>query len=262
MTPRCSVRAAAREIYGELNQGEAGGLAASNTPSSPSPGSGAADPPSLRFGTASLTAKARQLYEGSAVPVVEIARLCGVTDRTIYKYAAKQRWKPRYRWTVDDGRPAAFAPAKGAGGRFIRRDDNGKPFAQGLKATDPAGRAGASSVCAKAARLARKAQAEAEYAERLEEELGALTGLDRAAGALVDYLDGCKKARRATPDNDPVLRSHNLWLSKALDECEAALALKKQAASRLKVRGAARGKMTRERLRATRAASKDSLDGR
>lgn len=250
MTPRCSVRAAAREIYGELAGGQS------------SPRFEGQTPPSQGFGAASLTAKARALYEGSAVPVAEIARLCGVTDRTIYKYAAKQRWKPRYRWTVDDGRPAAFAPAKGAGGRFIRRDDNGKPFAQGLKATDPAGRVGASSVCAKAARLARKAQAEAEYAERLEEELGALTGLDRAAGALVDYLDGCKKARRVTPDNDLLLRSHNLWLGKAIDECEAALALKKQAASRLKVRGAARLKMTPGGGRATRAASEDSLDGR
>ncbi len=97
-----------------------------------------------------LTEKVRALYEHSAVPVAEIAKLAGVSERTIYKYAAKGRWKPRYAFTfrragAAGGAPARgwragkrFAPAKGAGGRFIRRADKGKPFAAGLKATDPA----------------------------------------------------------------------------------------------------------------------------
>ena len=92
----------------------------------------------------------RALYEHSAVPVAEIAKLAGVTERTIYKYAAKGRWKPRYAFAFRRARAAGgapargwragkrFAPAKGAGGRFIRRADKGKPFAAGLKATDPA----------------------------------------------------------------------------------------------------------------------------
>ncbi|MGA7975355.1 MAG: helix-turn-helix domain-containing protein, partial [Pseudolabrys sp.] len=54
------------------------------------------DPPSLRSGETSLTARARALYEGSAVPVREIARLAGVSERTLYKYVEKYRWKKRY----------------------------------------------------------------------------------------------------------------------------------------------------------------------
>ena len=45
-------------------------------------------------------------------------------------------------------RQAQFAPAKGAGGRFIRRGDKGKPFATGLKATDPAAARRAAAQCA------------------------------------------------------------------------------------------------------------------
>jgi hypothetical protein len=71
-----------------------------------------------------LTARACALYENSAVPVREIARRAGVTERTIYKYAQKGGWKARYAWQ--------FAPIKGVGGRFIRRADKGKPFARGL----------------------------------------------------------------------------------------------------------------------------------
>ncbi|MDO8877379.1 MAG: hypothetical protein Q8M24_21670 [Pseudolabrys sp.] len=91
----------------------------------------------------------------------EIAGVAGVTERTIYKYAARGAWKPRYRWAPDGKRPAAFAPVKGAGGRFIRREDKDRPFARGLKATDPAGRDKALAACLKAARLSRAAQATA-----------------------------------------------------------------------------------------------------
>ena len=152
MTRRSSLRAQAREIYRDL--------AAKKT----------ADPPSPEgFGgqaAHNLTEKVRALYEGSAVPVREIAAIAGVTERTVYKYARKQRWKPRYRWlargTVDRGRRwrqrPGFAPVKGAGARFIRRADKGQPVATGLKATDPAGAARAVESCGAAASLSREAQ--------------------------------------------------------------------------------------------------------
>jgi hypothetical protein len=89
-------------------------------------------------GETSLTAQVRALYEDSAVPVREIANVTGVSERTIYKYAAKQRWKRRYA-RAPDLSSEDLAPARGAGARFIRREDKGQPFAQGLKATDPAG---------------------------------------------------------------------------------------------------------------------------
>jgi hypothetical protein len=127
-------------------------------------------------------AQVRALYEDTAVPVREIARRAGVTERTLYKYARKQNWTPRYAWMPDGSRPPGrperrprtpareqdqeralqVAPAKGAGGRFIRREARGEPFAEGIKATDPAGRAAAVQAAAQAERAARRARAEAE----------------------------------------------------------------------------------------------------
>ena len=147
-----------------------------------------------------LTAKARGLYEKSAVPVREIARLCGVTERTVYKYAAKGHWKPRYRWTPEGTRPAAdpatnFAPAKGAGGRFIRREDVGQPFAKGLKATDPSGRAKALAACGTASRLSRRAQRQAEKEERDEAFLRALAFNARCLADLRRHRESHVKGR-------------------------------------------------------------------
>src|SRR6185437_1390909 len=107
-------------------------------------------------GEQNLTKKVRALYEDSAVPVREIASVAGVTERTIYKYAAKLAWKRRHH----------VAPARGAGSRFIRREDKDKPFAHGLKATDPAGAAHAIESCDEAQSLSLEAQREAEAEQR------------------------------------------------------------------------------------------------
>jgi len=160
MTRRCSLRAQAREIYRDLVKARA---ASSHTPLIPAqagiqgdhatpvdeyPGSplstfalrASADckPAEAREasgggsrgraeGEQNLTKKVRALYENSAVPVREIASVAGVTERTIYKYAAKLAWKRRHH----------VAPARGAGSRFIRRADTDKPFARGLKERRP-----------------------------------------------------------------------------------------------------------------------------
>jgi hypothetical protein len=142
-------------------------------------------------------AQVRALYEDSAVPVRDIARRAGVTERTLYKYARKNNWKPRYAWTPDGSRPPGrparrrwseareramqFAPAKGAGGRFIRRDDIGKPFATGIKALDPAGRAAAVIASAEAARMAEMARLEAVFARAASNSWDALRALKQAA---------------------------------------------------------------------------------
>jgi hypothetical protein len=196
MTRRSSLRAQAQEIYRAM-------VAAKATPTpDPSPQGG---------GEKSLTARVRALYEGSAVPVVEIARLAGVTERTIYKYAAKQNWKPRYRWTADGSRPRGkrrrprvargdmwtaredFAATKGAGGRFIRRADKGKPYAAGLRATDPAGAARAAAVCAEADALAGRAQAEVRRAYWQKQRLRAWAQINRMLGKIADYEEEFRK---------------------------------------------------------------------
>ena len=131
--------------------------------------------------------------------------LAGVTERTIYKYARKHGWTPRYRWRA----PAAgagtkrgrgwrqrppFAPVKGAGGRFIRRADKGKPLLVGLRATDPAGAARADAACRRAARLARKATARAAAEQREAAQLRALDAMNRTLADLNRYRASCAKA--------------------------------------------------------------------
>jgi hypothetical protein len=176
-----SLRAQARAILME-NKPMLDALSAAPAAASPQP---------------SLTERARALYEDSVVPVRDIARLTGVSERTIYKYAHRQNWKPRYRWDAKNlarWRPGwsggdapdqgsgkagarhrgwqpepAFAPAKGAGARFIRREDIGKPFPAGLKANDPSGAARAAETCA----AAQAASAQAEHAAAFERRLAA-----------------------------------------------------------------------------------------
>src|SRR5690349_12096106 len=42
-----------------------------------------------------LTRQVRALYEDTVVPVAEIARIAGVSERTLYKYAARGGWERR-----------------------------------------------------------------------------------------------------------------------------------------------------------------------
>jgi hypothetical protein len=167
MTRRSSLRAQAREIYRDLTAQKATEVVA---------GASSPDADELAPTAQNLTEKVRALYENSAVPVAEIAQLAGVTERTIYKYAQKGGWKARYAW-IDRGginrrrgwcANEGFAPAKGAGSRFIRRADKDKPCAAGLKAVDPEGAACAASACDEAAVLSGQAQREAEAEQRSE----------------------------------------------------------------------------------------------
>jgi hypothetical protein len=168
-------------------------------------------------------AQVRALYEDTAVPVRDIARRAGVAERTLYKYAQKHSWKPRYAWTPDGARPIGrpgrrrsseqraraerFAPAKGAGGRFIRRDDIGEPFMQGIKATDPAGRAAAAKATADAARVAKRAELEAECHAAWQ---GTCEEMVRATNALKRLNRLTDDARKAGREIDP-LEERIVW---------------------------------------------------
>lgn len=229
MTRRSSVRAAARRNYCEL----AAGQQRSTPTPAPSPrvararGGGEqggarrtcsvqADPaekkpPAPRVET-KLTKRVRQLYEDSAVPVREVAAIAGVTERTLYKYVEKQNWKRRYRCVARDEavaranrgrhlrpRPDAaleLAPVKGAGGRFIRREDSDKPIAVGLKALDPAAARRAAALCHAAAQRAAAALAEAED-ERMADERHAMW---QFVNTQLDKL----QHHYAQPENPPI----------------------------------------------------------
>ena len=259
MTRRSSVRAQAQEIYRAMAAEGASVSEATPTPN-PSPqgggeqavlGAGEKSVPQAEEGISGerggeqavhgggeLTARVRALYEGSAVPVREIAALAGVTERTIYKYAAKWNWKPRYAWAhprapafVQPRHPAAlhklrrqlrrqakFAPVKGAGGRFIRRDDQGKPFAVGLKATDPAAAARAAAACAEAEALARKAQRDAEVDALFKRAYAAHARLMRTLNWITDYQDECKKKGVwLIPPDDPYAHALDVTLRATTD---------------------------------------------
>jgi hypothetical protein len=113
-----------------------------------------------------LTARARALYEAGVVPVAAIARLCGVHQRTLYKYVARGGWRRRYQAAASAAASLAkarkpFRTAQGAGGRFIRSELAGLPHRSGMKALDPAGEAQALAACERAAALSDAALARA-----------------------------------------------------------------------------------------------------
>ncbi|AXK80817.1 hypothetical protein DW352_10030 [Pseudolabrys taiwanensis] len=156
-----------------------------------------------------LTARIRALYEETSVPVREIAAIAGVTERTLYKYVEKHGWTKRYavlprgraaaahnrgrRWASTAGR----VPAKGSGGRFIRRDDSGQPFPTGLKALDAQGRAEAQARCDAADPLAREAQQEAMRVHQADARLRAWRAVERALKNLTQFKDDHRAWRKA-----------------------------------------------------------------
>ena len=230
MTPRRSVRAAVQRLYREMPKEDASTpFASTPTPDRSLPLAGLAGGEEK-----DLMAQVRALYEGTFMPVREIARCAGVSERTLYKYARKRNWRPRYAWMPDGARPPGrparrwtqarvralqVAPEKGAGGRFIRREEKGKPFARGIKALDPVGRAVASDASAEAERAARLAQAKAEAEAKHRQHLRAMDNLSLAVG---DYLRFHRErsARRAAPLDDALGRVHAAFIDVALRRWE------------------------------------------
>ena len=223
MTRRSSQRALAREIYRQMVAARAAETA-TPTPD-PSPSSILPKSDKSDFGgegekkgltAQNFTEKVRALYEYSAVPVAEIASVAGVTERTIYKYAAKEQWTPRYAWAADGSRPRGqragkryapdFVPVRGAGGRFIRRADQGKPFAVGLKATDPAAAALAAAACRREEAASCAAQVKAKAAQDAKAELRAMETVSRTLQELNRFLDERDKAPSAARGDDRIER--------------------------------------------------------
>ncbi len=122
-------------------------------------------PTKLQQTSPALTDQVRALYEDGVMPVVEIARLAGVTERTLYKYVERGGWRRRCpvrgveAAAANRGRKRAPRPPqpKGAGGRFIPREEWGKPHASGLKALDAQGTGRAVAACNVAGAMANEA---------------------------------------------------------------------------------------------------------
>jgi hypothetical protein len=145
---------------------------------------------------ATLLDRVRDIYENTIVPVREIARLVGVTERTLYKYVDRHGWARRHVCIARDeavrsanrGRLLAprsgFDRAKGAGGRFVTRDETAPPHQAGLKALDPLGAERVIADCEEARRLSDTAITEAVANATVQEAL-ALAGREREAAARV-----------------------------------------------------------------------------
>jgi hypothetical protein len=139
-------------------------------------------------GTTPLTAKARALYEGGVVPVRAIARLCGVSVRTLYHHAHKRGWTMRN-----------AAPVKGGARERDRRRAQRNallPKAPGgllsRGARDPQREANAHARARHAQTLADEAYAQAIARRASEAELRVLSALVQALA----LLDGARKPGR------------------------------------------------------------------
>jgi AcrR family transcriptional regulator len=159
-----------------------------------------------------LTRRIRALYEDSVVPVAEIARIAGVNQRTLYRYVEKGDWRRRHatqdiaaavRKRAAKRKPRPCVTLKGAGGRFIRNADAGKPVRRGLKALDPMGEARALTVAAKAAKLAEAAVARTQRRRETMTNVRMLNMLLEVARDLAAVEDAMREDNRAAPSRRP-----------------------------------------------------------
>jgi hypothetical protein len=132
----------------------------------------------------SLLDRVQHIYENSVVPVREIARLIGVSERTLYKYVRRHGWARRHVCLeagplpnpppqAGEGKIRAasrgqrltprlgFERAKGAGGRFIAFEERGTPQPHGPKALDPLAAEAAGEICSQAGAMSDIAAAQA-----------------------------------------------------------------------------------------------------
>ena len=168
-------------------------------------------PTKLQQTDPSLTDRVRALYEDTATPVHEIARLAGVNQRTLYRYVAKGGWRRRYPWrgveaaAANRGRAHTPRPGppqpRGAGGRFVPQAEAGEPHPSGLKALDPQGAARAIAACDRASAPAIEAFARALALHDAERQARILALVVRAMRDLAAITDGeARRTRRRVPD--------------------------------------------------------------
>jgi hypothetical protein len=122
-----------------------------------------------------LTHEARALYEGCVVPVRAIARLCGVSVRTLYHHVHARGWRRRRSGVPRDGARSERQRARVVAAKNLRA-----PMTRGLKARDPDGQARALVAARRAAVLAGAALAKAIARQDAESQTRMLTMMARA----------------------------------------------------------------------------------
>jgi len=103
-----------------------------------------------------LTLQARALYEGGVVQVRAVARLCGVSVRTLYNYVNQHGWRRR---RATEARNPVRAQAQRMRRQALKAARPAAP--RGLKARDPEGQARALAACEQAVAMSDVALARA-----------------------------------------------------------------------------------------------------
>ena len=122
-----------------------------------------------------VTHEARALYEAGVVPVRDIARLCGVSVRTLYHHVNGKGWKRRRASMPRDAAKSARQKR-----RYRERMALQAALPRGLKARDPAGQATALAAAKRAGTLAGAALAKAIARQDAESQTRMMALLGRA----------------------------------------------------------------------------------
>jgi hypothetical protein len=141
-----------------------------------------------------LTHEARALYEGRVVPVRELARLCGVSLRTLYYHVHKQGWRRR-RSSV----PRDPAKSERQRGRYQALMALRGAAPGGLQARDPDGQARALASAERATALSGAALARALARQETEAKARILAIMTQALRDL-RAADGAKAKRTRGKD--------------------------------------------------------------
>jgi hypothetical protein len=140
---------------------------------------GSAQPPhdtsSAAANLTPLTQEARALYEAGVVPVLALARLCGVSVAGLYYHVRKQGWRRRRSAVPRD--PARAARQRQ---RRLALKASRPSTPRGLKARDPKGQALALAAAERAGALAGAALARAVHRQDAEARARMLAMLGRA----------------------------------------------------------------------------------
>jgi len=139
--------------------------------------------------------RARALYEGGVVPVRAVARLCGVSLRTLYNYVHKYGWRRR---RADEPRDKAKAERQRR--RYQARKASRPQALRGLKARDPQGQARALAAVDRAAALSGVALTRALARRDAEADARTLAILVRTLRELA-AIEGAGEAAARKPDN-------------------------------------------------------------
>lgn len=140
-----------------------------------------------------VTHQARALYEAGVVPVRDIARLCGVSLRTLYDHVNGKGWTRRRASVPSD---LAKSERQKARYRAMRALSPARP--RGLKASDPEGQARALAAAERAGALAGAALAKAIARQDAEAQARMLAMLTRAMRDLA-LARGLIEKRRQKP---------------------------------------------------------------